>query len=168
MKSVTCIVCARIMITWLKRWKVARRTHVWWKAWENQKSMEICESTTTPVSQDSFWAKPASREAKKLNHHNNQIVSNSNGSSSRFSIQSQLDTPNQTRRVACYRVSEVPKVSKSANPPVFWMFHDLFRYFMTFLMLQQHLLEELGVAREELRNVCKVVQCSPLFDGWMI
>ena len=31
MKSVKCIVCTRIVITWLKRWKVVRRTDAWWK-----------------------------------------------------------------------------------------------------------------------------------------
>ena len=39
---------------------------------------------------------------------------------------------------------------------------------LTCLMFQQHLLEELGVAREELRNVCKVMQYSFLFDDWTI
>jgi len=29
MNSATWIVCARIMLTWLKRWKVVRRTHAW-------------------------------------------------------------------------------------------------------------------------------------------
>ena len=32
MNSLTWIVCARIVITWLKRWKVVRRTHAWCKA----------------------------------------------------------------------------------------------------------------------------------------
>ena len=103
------------------------------------KSMEICESTTTPVSQDSFWAKPASREAKKLNHHNNEVASNSNGSSTRFSIQSQLRRikHNKSCPVGFLKWQKYPKAAIHPQD-VFWMFHDLSRYFMIFPMLQQH------------------------------
>ena len=92
MNSLTWIVCARIVITWLKRWKVVRRTHAWWKVWEKHpnsgKTMETCWSTTTPVSQDSVWSKPVSREDNKLNIAKPSQQSKRSGSSTRFSVQS--------------------------------------------------------------------------------
>ena len=98
MNTLTWIVCARIVITWLKRWKVVRRTHAWWKVWEKHpnsgKTMETCWSTTTPVSQDSVWSKPVSREDNKLNIAKPSQQSKRSGSSTRFSVQSLLNTPN--------------------------------------------------------------------------